>query len=392
MILDKKLDNKCKVLFDAFSGTASVGSALKDMFTIVSNDNLYFSFVISQAKLNPPDGKFENLEINPFVYFNTEKCTLKGYIYKNYSLGNSNRMYFSEENAMKIDFIRWQIEEWKENNKINESEYYYLIASLIESVSKVANVAGVYGAYLKKWDPRAIKTMKYIPIEVNESKSICHNIVYNDKIENLINKVNVDILYLDPPYTKNQYSVQYHLLETIARYDAPQIKGITGARNTSAQASDFSKPGKVNIEFERLVACANCKYIIMSYSSDGIMTKEYIEYVLKRYGKEDTFEFRKIPYKKYLNSKTKKGNEHFEYLFYIEKKEKAEVYYYSPLNYMGGKAEMVNFIKQNSPKNISRLVDVFAGGFNVGINYDVEEVIYNDFNHKVKELIEMFRR
>ena len=66
-------------------------------------------------------------------------------------------MYFTAENAGKIDYYRFQIEKWKTEEKINENEYCYLLACLIEAVSSVANIAGVYGAFLKKWDSRALK-------------------------------------------------------------------------------------------------------------------------------------------------------------------------------------------------------------------------------------------
>lgn len=131
---------------------------------------MYSSYVITQAKLNTPDLKFSKLNVNPFELFNDESKKNKGFIYNNYSLGGSERMYFSEDNAGRIDFIRLKIEEWYKNNKIDNREYYYLIACLLESVSKVANVAGVYGAYLKKWDPRAVKTMKFIPVEMEKVK------------------------------------------------------------------------------------------------------------------------------------------------------------------------------------------------------------------------------
>lgn len=391
VIIYNKLDKKCRSFCDAFSGTSTVGEHFKDEFQIIANDNLYLSYVISQAKLNTPDGKYLNLGFNPFEYFNNTNETLNGFIYKNYSPGGSERMYFSAENAQKIDFIRWKIEEWKENQKITDSEYYFLIASLLESVSKVANVAGVYGAYLKKWDPRAVRPMQFIPVEITKENVKSINYVYNEKTEKFIEQVEGDILYLDPPYTKNQYSVQYHLLETIAKYDNPEIKGITGARDTSNQRSAFSKAGEAQIEFEKIIAKANFKYIIVSYSSAGIMSKEYIESVLKRYGKEETYKFKKFTYRKYLNHKAEKEGEHFEYIFYIEKKEKEKINYYSPLNYMGGKSEMMNFIKEYSPSNIKRVIDVFGGGFNVGINYNVPEIIYNDCNYKVKELIKMFK-
>lgn len=69
-------------------------------------------------------------------------------------------MYFTAENAGRIDFFRSSIEEWKDNNQISRTEYFYLLACLLESVSDVANVAGVYGAYLKHWDVRATKSIR----------------------------------------------------------------------------------------------------------------------------------------------------------------------------------------------------------------------------------------
>lgn len=390
LIKSLKLDKENYTFFDAFSGTATVGNYFKDKYKIIANDTLFSSFVMTQAKLNTPDMKFSNLKVDPFEYFNDENNQTKGFIYTNYSPGGSERMYFSKENAARIDFIRLTIEKWYKEEKIDSKEYYYLIACLLESISKVANVAGVYGAYLKKWDPRAIKAMKFIPVEMNKMNSKFENEVYNEKIEELINDVSGDILYLDPPYTKNQYSVQYHMLETIALYDNPELKGKTGARDTSKLTSDFSKVGEVHVAFEKIIARAKFKHIIMSYSSDGIMSKEYIENVLKRHGKNETLIFKKIEYRRYLNSKAKDA-EHYEYLFYIEKKDDEEINYSSPLNYIGGKADMIEFLKNNSPKKFSRFVDIFGGGFNVGVNYNCEQLIYNDCNFKVRELLETFK-
>lgn len=392
LIIDKNINKENYTFCDAFSGTATVGNYFKNRFKIIANDNLYTSYVMSCARLNTPDLKFEKLGKNPFEIFNDESNKLEGFIYRNFSLGGSDRQYFSEENAARIDYIRTKIEKWYSEDKLTTNEYYYLIACLIESVSKVANVAGVYGSFLKIWDPRAIKPMKFIPVEQLNDVSLFENEIYNKNIEELINDISGDILYLDPPYTKNQYSVQYHLLETIALYDEPELKGKTGARDTSSKTSKFSKPGEAHIEFEKIIAKANFKYIILSYSSDGIMSKEYIESVMKRYGKPETFEFRKFTYKQYLNSKAEKDEKHCEYLFYIEKKDNLnEINYSSPLNYIGGKADMITFFKDNAPKKIERFIDIFGGGFNVGINFEADQIIYNDCNFKVKELLEMFR-
>lgn len=386
LINKKGLNRKGLSFFDAFTGTATVAHHFKDRYHIIANDNLYFSYVIAEAKLNSQSSMFKKLGFNPFDYFNnadTSKYT--GFITENFAPILSNRMYFSDENARLIDYIRQTINDWYTTKKITENEKYFLIASLIESISKVANVAGVYGSFLKTWDPRAIKRMIYIPIDnkpyVNDLAEI-----YNDDILNVIDKVKGDILYLDPPYTKNQYSTQYHILETIALYDNPILKGKTGARDMRNFSSDFSKEGNVQVAFERLIAHANFKHIILSYSSDGIMSKEFIESVLKRYGKKETYEFIKFSYRQYKNSKSEKRDNHCEYLFYIEKNDK--VNYSSPLNYIGGKHDMIDFFKKHMPSKIDTFYDLFAGGFNVGINIETPKIIYNDINYKVRELLE----
>ncbi|MCL2485449.1 MAG: Dam family site-specific DNA-(adenine-N6)-methyltransferase [Endomicrobia bacterium] len=392
LIKDKKINDENFTFCDVFSGTGAVGEFLKDKFRIIANDVQYYSYILSQAKLNTPDLLFSQLGFDPFDYFNSEKREMKGFIYKNYSLGGSERMYFSEENALKIDFIRSKITEWREKEKITDYEYFYLIAALLESASKVANIAGVYGSYLKTWDPRAVKPMPFIKVEQRDIKGLYNAEVHNKTIEELINDISGDILYLDPPYTKNQYSVQYHLLETIAKNDSPEIKGKGGLRDTSATASAFSRTGDVEVVFEKIIAKAKFRYIILSYNSDGLMSQKYIENVLKRYGKPETYELRKIKYKQYKNHKTTDKKEHCEYLFFIEKKESGKVHYVSPLNYQGGKYDIVDFIKNNLPNGkISRFADIFGGGYNVGINVEAEQNIYNEYNHKVVELMECFK-
>ena len=380
------IDREGLTFFDAFAGTASVAHHFKSKYRLIANDNLYFSYVITQAKLNSQSNMFKQLGFDPFEYFNGKNIgDFAGFVANNFAPKLSERMYFSHENACFIDYIRTTINEWFVSQRITENEKYFLIASLLESVSKVANVAGVYGAYLKTWDPRAVKKMIYQPIDASPYVENLAEI-YNDDILNIIGKVSGDILYLDPPYTKNQYSVQYHLLETIALYDNPALNGITGARDMSKYKSDFSKDGKVHVAFEKLIASANFKHIILSYSSDGIMTKDYIESVLKRYGKKETYEFVKINYRRYLNSKAESKKDHCEYLFYIEKSDMVK--YASPLNFIGGKHDMIDFLTENMPNGIDTFYDLFAGGFNVGLNIEANKVIYNDVNFKVKELLE----
>ncbi len=376
-------------LFDAFCGTGAVSNSLKDSFDLVVNDLLNWSVLYTRGRVTARECKFDRLGFDPFELLNSNKNTTKGFFFKNYSPGESKRMYFSHENAGRIDYFRETIEKWKTLDLINTNEYAYLLASLIESMSYVSNTAGVYGAFLKHWDSRSKKSIVFQPVESKDTKCL-HVEYHNNKIEHIIEKIKCDILYLDPPYTQNQYGTQYHLLETLVLNDNPSISPITGSRPTAPMRSDWSKDYKTHILFDRLISKTKAKYVIFSYSIDGFMSKSFIEACLKRYGKSETYTCKKILYNKYKNFKSRSTKNHFEYLFFIEKKPASDIRYESPLNYIGSKAKMVAEIKHYLPEKITTFIDAFGGGFNVGINSNANHVIYNDINHFVKDLVKSF--
>ena len=124
-------------LCDIFAGTGVVSKYFKEKgYNIIANDIEYFSYVTLKGLIeNSDELKFEKLtkkHIDPFICLNGLNGK-KGFIYRNYSLGGTNkkefkRQYFSDENARKIDAIRIKIEKWKKKKLITELEYYYLIA------------------------------------------------------------------------------------------------------------------------------------------------------------------------------------------------------------------------------------------------------------------------
>ena len=136
------------VFCDLFAGTGSVGRNFKPIVKqVIANDVEFYSYVLNRNYI----GNISELGIeNKFTFLNSLKGE-EGFVFQNYcENGLQNRLYFSSENGRKIDAIRKQIEQWKVENEVSEDEYYFLLASLIESADKVANTASVYGAYLKK--------------------------------------------------------------------------------------------------------------------------------------------------------------------------------------------------------------------------------------------------
>ncbi len=67
-----------------------------------------------------------------------------------------------------------------------------------------------------------------------------------------------------------------------------------------------------------------------------------------------------------------------------------ETYIKSPLNYVGGKYKILDQIIPKFPKKINTFVDLFGGGFNVGINVDADTIVYNDVIEPLCELMNYF--
>ena len=106
-------------------------------------------------------------------------------------------------------------------------------------------------------------------------------------------------------------------METLILDDEPTVSKVTGSRSTKEMRSDWSKIYKAHILFDRVLAYTSAKHIFLSYNNDGIMSREYIEAIMKRYGVGGTFECIKIPYKKYENWKSNNKKERFSCQWFI---------------------------------------------------------------------------
>lgn len=271
------------VFADLFAGTGIVGQTYKSKgSTVISNDIQYYSYVLNKHYIeNIPE-----LDTSLLDTLNNLQ-PVEGFIYKNYCEGSgSGRNYFTNENGMKCDAIRLELEKLRRTGKINDQVYYYFLASLINSIDKYANTASVYGAFLKHIKKSAQKDFQL------ELLSVIPGIIgkaYNEDINDLIKKIQGDVLYLDPPYNARQYCSNYHVLETIARYDNPKLTGVSGLRDSTEQKSKFCSKRTVIDTFEDLIKNAQFKYIFLSYNNEGLMSLDTIKDIMSKYGKYSYF-------------------------------------------------------------------------------------------------------
>ena len=327
----KEKHNLEKTLFDGFGGTGSVTQYFNQKgYNVISNDINDYSYKLCYSRNNIALSNltFEGLQMNiKDILEHLNNCKKKGFIYKNYSPNPSykyERKYFTNDNAEIIDGIRCQIEEWYKSKKITEKEYIHLIAILIETVSLYSNIPGTYGAFLNKWDSRALKTLT-LNMGIHE-KLLSHNVNVNNKtfnkdIRDIIKEVQTDIMYLDPPYNQRDYAAYYHVLETISKYDNPELKDNKTGTKKSINKSNWCRKSSVMNELDYVIKNSNAKVVLLSYNNEGIMSEEDIKKIFEKYG---TYTSHKKEVKRFKCKKSEKKVVVYEYIHILERKPSLE--------------------------------------------------------------------
>jgi len=306
-----KYIKKDTVFGDLFAGTGIVSYLVSKKYqcNIVTNDMQYYSFVFSKANLAKYSASDIKVISEKILEYNNTDVVIEDFFTDNYA--PPKRMYFTVKNARKIDTIRYMIEE--DRKVVSENVYYYLLSCLIAAADKVANTSSVYASYLKEFKNSALNilTLKSnVELSTNNTKNICLNKNVLDVLD-----INYDVVYLDPPYNGRQYANYYHILETIAKDDSPDISGVTGMRNYDNQKSDFCSEIKAIKVFEKLIKNIKSKIIILSYNDEGIISHDDILKILNKKGKVIV---KKQEYKKFKAQKGVKRGIVYEYLFIVE--------------------------------------------------------------------------
>lgn len=303
---------------DPFAGTAAVARFLKRRgFDVVCGDLLSFSYAFQRAYVvvdRPPEfaglGHLIGLRgdgLSRVIEHLNDQDPEPDFMARHYAPNGArspgpDRRYFTAENAGRIDAIRRRIEDWRRERRLTGDEYHVLLTALLEAADRVANTTGIYAAYVKSWQPNALKPIRLrAPRLVTGTGRRCRA-SQCDAVELVRDLPPFDLLYLDPPYNTRQYAGYYHIPEVIAEGwfdDPPALRGKTGLPPDRHKRSDWSRRRECEHAFEELIASARCRHILMSYNSEGIIPEATIESVLRARGIEGSYRRLERSYKRY---------------------------------------------------------------------------------------------
>jgi adenine-specific DNA-methyltransferase len=304
------LEKECKgdSFADVFAGTGVVSAvATKHFKEVILNDFLFSNYAVYQAFFG--NGKWDKNKIDNIIKDYNNICGDD--LEDNYFSENFGGKYFSQNSAKVIGAVRENIEENKAN--LTSKEYHMLIASLLYTIDKIANTVGHYDAYFKKDNVEDAFFMRPIdPIEINKVS------IYREDTNELVKKIRADVAYIDPPYNSRQYSRFYHVLETLTKWDKPELHGVA-LKPEPENMSDYCRVSAKH-RFDDLVRDIDAKYLVVSYnntyepksnSSKNKITLQEIKDILTKKGKTKVFEKNH----KHFNAGNTNFNNHKEYLF-----------------------------------------------------------------------------
>jgi len=296
---------------DAFAGTAAVGRALKQRgWRVASSDLMTYSYVFQRAYVvaqrapNFADLRAADPELRAALrgarfrravaargggalatvaeYLARWIDPEPGFVSSHFG-PEGGRMYFSIENARRIDAVRARLDAWRAEGLVSDDAFYLLLAALVEGADRVANTAGVYAAYIKSWQPNALHALDLlVTLPVNGVRGATAHQADAAAVARAIGPV--DLLYVDPPYNSRQYAGYYHVPEIIARgwfgAEVPALSGKTGLPSRGGQRSAWSSARGVTRAFEELLAGTSAKHVLVSYNSEGLMPESVLRRTL----------------------------------------------------------------------------------------------------------------
>jgi adenine-specific DNA-methyltransferase len=269
---------------DAFAGTASVSRALKEKGWLVHSSDLLMSSYVLQRAYVVAESAGRDLDEQA-----RELAGLpprEGFITRHFSPGaggaTAGRMYFTPENAGRIDAAREALEDWREAGKVGVDDYYLLLAAIIEGADRVANTAGVYASYMKRWQPNAKRAFGIVP-EKPIKGAQCAEAYLMDATDAAKRIGEVDLIYIDPPYNSRQYVAYYHIPEILARgwsETAPAIRGKVGLLAGNEGRSQWSHGRRVRKLFSALLAATGARRALVSFNSEGHLPPDALQSLL----------------------------------------------------------------------------------------------------------------
>lgn len=258
---------------DLFSGTSRVAQALKRAgLRVTANDHLAYAATLARCYVEA-DARELHAPAERLLAELRRIPPRPGYFTQTFCI---DARYLKPENGARVDAIRDAIAA----RDLPPTLEAIAITALLEAADRVDSTTGVQMAYLKQWAKRAHRPLELRLPELIEGPGRALSLDAAEAAE-----IEADVAYLDPPYNQHSYLGNYHVWETLTRWDAPEVYGIANKRvDCRTYKNDFNSRPRIHDAMARVVERVRAPHLVVSFSDEGFLTREELEAMLASRG------------------------------------------------------------------------------------------------------------
>ena len=264
-----------RTALDLFSGTSRVGHALKrEGVRVHANDHNVYAYALAGCYVMA-DARTWRERATSLIEELAAVRGRAGWFTETYAVRSR---YLKPANAARAEAIRTRIAKLS----LEPALEAIALAALIEACDRVDSTVGLQMAYLKTWAPRAHQPLKLRLPEIldGEGSASCLD------AREAASRHEVDVAYLDPPYNQHSYLGNYHVWETLARGDRPEVYGVACKRvDVRERGSAFNRRTTMETAFEDVLSRVRAKRIVVSFNDEGYLALARLRELLAARGR-----------------------------------------------------------------------------------------------------------
>lgn len=279
-----RASNAATVL-DLFTGTTRVAQAFKQCGARVTTvDTATYSEVLARCYIETDRSSIDMDELRQVILSLDATPGKPGYFTETFCVKSR---FFQPQNGERVDAIRDRIE-----SEFRESPLYpILLTSLMEAADRVDSTTGVHMAYVKKWADRAFNRMELRVPELLDGPGTAIRADAREAVKSL---GPFDLAYLDPPYNQHRYFTNYHIWETLVRWDAPPHYGVACKRLDSRSdetKSVFNMRREMAPALAEVVRGVQADVVILSYNNEAWVSLQELREAMSVHGHVEPLAF-----------------------------------------------------------------------------------------------------
>lgn len=264
---------------DLFTGTTRVAQELKRRgIHVTAADLASYSAVLSDCYVATDATTVDAAALDAELARLDALPGTRGYFTETFC---ETARFFQPRNGARVDAIRDAIER---DHPSGSPLRPVLLTSLMLAADRVDSTTGVQMAYLKEWAPRAHRELALRRPELIPGPG---RTVHGDAMTTVDTLPPVDLAYVDPPYNQHRYFTNYHIWETLVRWDAPAHYGVACKRVDSRDAgtrSVFNSRRTMATALADLLARLRAEVVVVSYNDESWVGADDITAMLRGAG------------------------------------------------------------------------------------------------------------